>query len=331
MYSGTFMGSAFFLTSLKYNQLNAADIILGVTVVLFTWLGYRQGFINSFFVLAKWAIALLLAALFYIPVSGWLTQLFVVDEEWQWPLSFCLVFLSGFLLLSLFFSFLKKIISPEAQYSFTNKITGLIPGFLTGIAVAIILAKLFMVSVWYTPEKDNKSYMLSSMLQSSGWLDNKFENIFNEPQQISGAVESVYTESEDFKSATFQAMPELEDQLLNLVNGEREKRGLKILVKDDRLLLAARNHAADMFLRGYFSHNTPDGIDPFQRMKKIGITYRSAGENLAHSYNLDSAHTGLMNSTGHRENILNTHFGKVGIAVLASDTKGLMVVQEFSN
>jgi uncharacterized protein YkwD len=86
-----------------------------------------------------------------------------------------------------------------------------------------------------------------------------------------------------------------------------------------------------MFTRGYFSHNTPDGINPFQRMKKVGITYLSAGENLAHSYSLDSAHTGLMNSPGHRDNILNTHFGKIGISVLSSDTKGLMVVQEFSN
>jgi uncharacterized protein YkwD len=311
--------------------LNAADIILAVAVVLFTWLGYKRGFINSFFGLAKWVLSLLLAALFYIPVSGLLTQVFVVDKDWQWPLSFCAIFLCSFLLLSLIFSFFKKCISPEAQYSFINKITGLIPGFLTGIAVAIGLAHLFMVSVWYTPEKDNKSYMLSSMIQSSDWLDNKFDKIFTEPQQVSAAAETVYTESEDFKSASFQPMPELEDQLLNLVNGERAKRGLRTLIKDDRLLLAARNHAADMFMRGYFSHNTPEGINPFQRMKKLGISYLSAGENLAHSYSLDSAHTGLMNSPGHRENILNAHFGKVGIAVLGSDAKGLMVVQEFSN
>jgi uncharacterized protein YkwD len=311
--------------------LNAADIILTVAVMLFTWLGYKRGFINNFFSLAKWALSLLLAALFYIPVSGWLTQLFIVDEDWQWPLSFCVLFVSSFLLLSLIFSLLKKLISPEVQSSFANKIAGLIPGFLTGIAVAIGLAHLFMVSVWYTPEKDNKSYMLSSMIQSSGWLDNKFDNIFSEPQQISAAAETAYSESEDFKSASFQSMPELEDQLLNLVNGERAKRGLKILAKDDHLHIAAYNHAADMFTRGYFSHNTPDGIDPFQRMKKIGITYLSAGENLAHAYNLDSAHTGLMNSPGHRDNILNTHFGRIGISVLGSDTKGLMVVQEFSN
>jgi len=312
--------------------LNAADIILGVAIALFTWLGYRRGFINSFFGLAKWSVALLIAALFYIPVSGWLTELFIVDEDWQWPLSFCALFITSFLLLSLLFSLLKKLISPETQHSFVNKITGLIPGFLTGIAVAIGLAHLFMVSVWYKPEKDNKSYMLSSMIQSSGWLDNKFDQVFTEPpQQQVSAAETVYTESEDFKSSTFQPMPVLEDQLLNLVNGERAKRGLRILVKDDRLQVAARNHAADMFTRGYFSHNTPDGIDPFQRMKQIGIIYRSAGENLAHSYSLDSAHTGLMNSPGHRENILNTHFGKIGIAVLGSDTKGLMVVQEFSN
>ncbi len=312
--------------------MHPADIILTVTVLIFTWVGYNRGFINSFLDLAKWAIALTVAALLYVPVADWLTQFFAVDEEWQWPLSFSLLFISSLLILSLLFSLIKRAVSPETQQSFTNKITGLIPGFLSGVAIAIVLAKVFTVSVWYTPEKENKSYLLSSMVQSSGRLDNTFSKIFNPPQpQRIAAAETVFTESEDFRSANFQPMPGMEDQLLFLVNGEREKRGLKKLLKDSRLSQAAYNHAADMFTRGYFSHDTPEGIDPFQRMKKMGITYLNAGENLAHSFNLDSAHTGLMNSQGHRENILNTHFGKIGISVLGSDSKGLMVVQEFSN
>jgi len=210
----------------------------------------------------------------------------------------------------------------------------LIPGFLTGIAIAIAVAKIMAASVWFaTPEKENKTFVLASMLNCSGWLDDKVNPVFAIPtiQKISGANETAYTESEDFKSTSFHPMPALENQLLLLVNAERQKRGVKLLTADTQLQNAAYCHAADMFSRGYFSHNTPEGTDPFERMKKLAIKYTNAGENLAHSYNLDSAHNGLMNSPGHRDNILNSHFGKIGISVLSSDTRGLMVVQEFSN
>jgi len=313
--------------------LNLVDIILAIVVVFFTWLGYKNGFINNFFGLLQWVGALSLAILFYLPVTGWLTQYFLIEEEWQRPLSFALVFAAGFLLLVFLFGLLKKIIGSEDRYAYFNKFAGLLPGFLTGVAVAIVLAKILAASVWFaTPEKENKTYLLSSMVNSCGWLDKKVNTIFNAPpEKIAATSETASTDSALFKSSNFLPMPMLEQALLDKVNVERSKRGLRVLLADSRLQQAAYCHAADMFTRGYFSHDTPEGIDPFQRMKKLGITYRNAGENLAHSYNLDSAHNGLMNSPGHRDNILNTHFGKVGIAVLGSDTKGLMVVQEFSN
>jgi uncharacterized protein YkwD len=314
--------------------LNIADIILAIVVIFFTWLGYKNGFINNFFGLLQWIGAFSVAILFYLPVNGLLTRYFLIEEEWQRPLSFAIAFAAGFLLLLLLFGLLKKVIGHEERYSYINKFTGLLPGFLTGLLIAIVMAKILAASVWFaTPEKENKSYLLSSMVNSCDWLDKKMYTVFNAAgeQKVSGANELAYTDSALFKSSNFLPLPILEQQLLDKVNIERSKRGLNPLIADSRLQQAAYNHAADMFTRGYFAHNTPEGINPFERMKKLGINYRNAGENLAHSYNLDSAHNGLMNSPGHRDNILNIHFGKVGIAVLGSDTKGLMVVQEFSN
>ncbi|MEO5953203.1 MAG: CAP domain-containing protein, partial [Chloroflexia bacterium] len=66
-----------------------------------------------------------------------------------------------------------------------------------------------------------------------------------------------------------------------------------------------------------------------QRMDTAGITYRTAGENLALAPSLDIAHEGLMNSPGHRANILNADFGRVGIGVLDGGVYGKMFVQEF--
>jgi uncharacterized protein YkwD len=314
--------------------LDIIDIILIVTVVLFVWLGYKRGFVNSFFQLVQWAGAFAVAVLLYTHIAQLVDKYFSVSEEWQKPLSFLLLFITTVLVLSMLFMLLKKKLAPETQFSYVNKIAGLIPGFLTGTVVAVLLAKVFVVSVWYTePGKAGNSILVASINDATGWVDANMEAVFNTTGQsrVSGSFETAYSASEEFKSETFTARPDLELLMLRMVNAEREKTGLQILVPDDKLQLAAQQHAADMFGRGYFSHNTPEGINPFERMRKMGIKYAYAGENLAHSFNLDEAHSGLMNSPGHRANILNKKFGKVGISILDSDINGLMLVQEFSN
>lgn len=314
-------------------MMTPADIILILCILAFTFIGYQSGFINSFLAIVKWIAGVFIAVLLYKPLAGLLDQYFIIEQQWQWVLSFGMIFSSALFLLSLLISSIKKLITPGVQYSYANKITGIIPGFIAGVFAAIVLAKIFTASIWFdTPAKQNNSFLLSAMVSSTTGADKIFNNIFNDAaQQVAAAKEAQYGPSELFKSELFTAMPGLETQLLYLVNNERLQHGLQILLPDTALHTAARLHAADMFTRGYFAHNNPDGATPFDRMRKLGITYRSAGENLAHSYDLDAAHTGLMNSPGHRENILSKRYGKIGIAVLQSDTKGLMVVQEFRN
>ena len=80
-----------------------------------------------------------------------------------------------------------------------------------------------------------------------------------------------------------------------------------------------------MFARGYFSHRSPEGEDPFQRMTDAGIKFRTAGENLTLAPTLQIAHTGLMDSPGHAANILNPNFRRVGIGVMTGGRRGIMV------
>jgi uncharacterized protein YkwD len=86
-----------------------------------------------------------------------------------------------------------------------------------------------------------------------------------------------------------------------------------------------------MFTRGYFSHYTPGGVSPFDRMADAGVTYVYAGENLALAPSTDLAMQGLMNSPGHRANILNPNFNKIGIGVIDGGIYGKMYSQEFTN
>jgi uncharacterized protein YkwD len=125
--------------------------------------------------------------------------------------------------------------------------------------------------------------------------------------------------------------PFLEIKMLEMVNEERVKEGLAPLKADPEMSRVARAHSRDMFVRGYFAHNSPDGKTPFDRMRAAGVKFSAAGENLALAQTLEIAHTNLMNSPGHRANILHPSFGRLGIGILDGGFYGLMVSQEFRN
>ena len=84
-----------------------------------------------------------------------------------------------------------------------------------------------------------------------------------------------------------------------------------------------------MIQRGYFSHYNPEGLSPFDRMSRAGISYRTAGENLAINVSVPAAEQAFMNSSGHRANILNSSYTEVGIGVVHSPSGSVYVVQEF--
>jgi len=120
-----------------------------------------------------------------------------------------------------------------------------------------------------------------------------------------------------------------EQRMYDLVNGERSKQGLKPLAIDMELVKLARMKAKDMIDKNYFSHQSPTYGSPFDMMKNAGVSYRTAGENLAGASTVDRAHTNLMNSPGHRANILNSGYTSAGIGVVNGGPYGKMFVQLF--
>ncbi len=117
--------------------------------------------------------------------------------------------------------------------------------------------------------------------------------------------------------------------MLALVNQERAKAGLKPLSVDMRLVNLARKKSQDMIDKGYFSHQSPTYGSPFDMMKQAGITYRAAGENLAGASSVQRAHELLMNSDGHRKNILSPNFTSAGIGIIKGGPYGMMFTQMF--
>ena len=120
-----------------------------------------------------------------------------------------------------------------------------------------------------------------------------------------------------------------EKQMIDLVNKERTSRGLSALKVDMTLVKTARMKSNDMIAKNYFAHQSPTYGSPFDLMKSQGVTYRYAGENLAGAGSVESAHTNLMNSAGHRANILNVNYTHIGIGIVDGGRYGKMFTQHF--
>ena len=105
-----------------------------------------------------------------------------------------------------------------------------------------------------------------------------------------------------------------EKEVVRLVNIERRKNGLNELEYDWQLSRVARYKSTDMSENNYFSHTSPTYGTPFQMMKSFGISYKSAGENIAKGQSLPKEVVeGWMNSSGHRANILNKSYTHIGV------------------
>ena len=117
--------------------------------------------------------------------------------------------------------------------------------------------------------------------------------------------------------------------VFDLLNRARVDAGVDPLAWSTALAEVAAGHGFEMYEEGYFSHVSPATGTVADRMAKVGILYRVVGENLALSPTAESVHDGLMASLGHRENMLDERFTRVGISAVEGPL-GLMVVQVFS-
>ncbi len=110
-----------------------------------------------------------------------------------------------------------------------------------------------------------------------------------------------------------------ENEVIRLVNEIRVKNGLSTLSANWELSRVARYKSQDMKDNNYFSHTSPTYGSPFQMIKDFGISYKSAGENIARGYKTPQAVVNSwMNSSGHRANILNSSYNTIGVGYVES-------------
>jgi uncharacterized membrane protein required for colicin V production len=213
-------------------------------------------------------------------------------------------------------------------------------GFLPGIAMGIILAALIITPLRLFPMFRGVSTALDDSVVAGGITDlvgdwsPQFESLLRNvagngvdlPSRIIQPGENVQVP----RATDVQVDVESEAKMLELLNAERAKAGLNPLVADDRLRDVARQHSQEMFRLGYFAHISPTDGSPADRLKRSGIAFATAGENLAYAPTVEVAHSGLMASPGHRRNILTPEFTRVGIGVVRGGLYGRMFTQNFA-
>jgi len=317
--------------------MNWVDLALIIIFLLATWAGYYRGFILGSLDLLSWAGSFIAAYTLYDYTKVFLER-FADLNVWLLPVSFLLTLIIARILLGLIINSFIRLLPEQSNHNFFNKFLGIVPGAVNGWIAAIVISALLLA----LPFKDSinsetrDSQWATQLAMQSEWVNKKLAPVFDKAVRHTMNSLTVHPASNEkvplgFTYEKAKVRPFLEIKMLEMVNDERKKYGLKPLQADPELALVARAHSNDMFVKGYFAHENPDGKSPFDRMRGANVQFSFAGENLALAQTLEIAHTNLMNSPGHRANILHPSFGRLGIGVLDGGFYGLMISQEFRN
>ena len=322
---------------MNWGTLNLIDLVLVVIVLLSAINGWRRGFILGVLDLLGWALVLFAGLRFYQPLARWIgSHVDLWSEVWDRPFAFILIAILVIVAVQLLGKMLLRRVSDDTHEGSFNRALGVLPGVANGLITAALVAA-FTLAIPLNEglrERARESTIANRLAVYAERLEAKLHPVFAEAVAETLNLLTVQPESHErvnlpYKVANSRPRPDLEAKMLELVNGERAAAGLRPLAPDPELTEVARRHSADMFARGYFAHDTPEGLDPFARMREAHVRYLTAGENLALAPTLQVAHNGLMNSPGHRANILHPQFGRLGIGIMDGGIRGLMVSQEF--
>ena len=303
--------------------MNLVDISLIIVVLFAIWSGWQKGFLLGALSLTAWVGSLLIGFYFYPYVANFIEKNITSMGVWTLLVAFISTIILARLFLGIIVYAILSVTPTQVHRNELNHFLGIVPGFIKGAIYAALIAALllsFPLSDGISAQT-RESQIANKLAVETEWLEEKLSPVFDKAVNQTINKLTVEPNSEKsvnlpFTTTNISVREDLEEKMIELVNEERSKQGLKNLKADPELTAVARAHSRDMFVRGYFSHYTPEGKDPFDRMRAAGIKFLVAGENLALAQTLSIAHQGLMNSPGHRENILRPGFGRIGIGIL---------------
>jgi uncharacterized protein YkwD/uncharacterized membrane protein required for colicin V production len=318
--------------------MNLVDVLLAFVVLLSILAGWRRGLLAAGSDLLALLTSLALAFFGYPHVVRFAEAQGLVTGVWAAPLAFVITYLLTRLVLGFALAALLRRLPAKTRGHGANRALGAVPGAANGLINATVVSMLLLAPPWSegVSRAARDSALANAFAGPAQSLEAVLRPIFDPAWDRTLQRLTVRPGSNALVRLPFvvnepRRRPDLEADMLRLLNQERRAHGLGPLRADAEAAEVAAAHSRDMFVRAYFSHLTPDGQDPFERMQRAGLRFFSAGENLALARTLALAHQGLMHSPGHRANILRPGFSRVGIGIVDGGRYGLMVTQNFRN
>jgi uncharacterized protein YkwD len=317
---------------------NWVDLVIIIVLIYFATEAFRHGFWVILADFTAFLGSLLISLKFYKNIAEFLELNFNLAGSTSNAFGFLISAILiesvlGFLLGHLIVKIPKKLRTHKL-----NRYLGIIPGLGEGIILISFLLTLIIALPLRPQIKEDvsQSKIGSYIVEKTSGVEHAINDVFGGVLEESltyftikpGTNESVPLEIAKIELSVDEVA---ETALFNKVNEERRKLAIPELVWAPEIVPVGRAHARDMWERKYFSHYSPEGRDVGDRLKEYGIDYSFAGENLALAPTVATAHNGLMNSQGHRENILESRFTKMGIGVIDNGIYGKMFVQVFTN
>lgn len=326
---------------LESNALRGNWVDLVFIAVLLYFILTNKGFIHSFLELVGFIFSLVVSYKLYKLIGTFLVANFSMPRGISLASGFFIAwFLSEIVFYSLVMLVSGKIISRLHSHRL-NRWFGFLPGALhAGVIFLFFISLVFAFPVRGQIKQDIlNSRVGPTFVNLSQSTELRVKTIFGEAISETINFLTIKPQSNEridlgfnLKEKKTQIDEQSETKMLQLVNQERTQKGLSALVVDDELREAARKYAEQMLVNGFFSHiSEVDGSSPAERAEATGATFSIIGENLAYAPDVYIAHQGLMNSEGHRRNILADEFGRAGIGVIDGGIYGKMFVQEFAD
>jgi uncharacterized protein YkwD/uncharacterized membrane protein required for colicin V production len=327
---------------------NWTDIAIILVVAWNLADGARRGFILSVMDLVVFCLSVVISVMFYVQLAEFMTEQWGVPSLVARPAAFAALWIAT----SVVAGFVGRAIGAPFAALLRGSALDILLSVLPAGAKGLLVAGFTLTILLAIPapqegipghdvlvtvrESIQESQLATELVQRMAGFDRLAREVVGEPLSETLTLLTIRPGTDehvalDFKVESPAADPTAEERMLELLNAERVRAGLAPLLRDPSLDKVARAYSVEMLQRGYFSHESLDGRSPFTRMREGGVQFSVAGENLALAPTAALAHQGLMDSPGHKANILRPEFGRVGIGAALAEGRGRMFTQNFAN
>ncbi len=326
--------------------MNWIDLVIFIIIAFYALRGYSQGIISIIVELAGYVVSYLLALKYSYLGAGIVAHYAQnsIPKAYQDTIGIALTWTISMFLYYLIAPFIIRLIPPFISHSLPNKIIGVAGSAIKGIVLVSIV--LFVLYIFPLPANLHAdmihSFLGGKIINATQTLEEKFggelsTSLTSTLQQISLIPNSLQNNSNPtekllylgYTLTTTTIDQQDEITMFNFVNMQRVQNHLPKLTMNSTLQQVARDYGKYMFANGFFSHITPSGQSPFDRVKQTNIFFTYMGENIAKAPDVDAADTGFMNSPEHKANILDSHYSQIGVGVIDGGIHGKMFVQDF--